>query len=106
NFKAYTLSLMFVVKDEVLLFAITLEERADFQEKLVAERAGFEEKLTAERQLMQQTLMETLKSIGFSQTPTETKKVVDECSPKVIVDGSVKGSCSVAPANIKEDSDS
>ncbi|MCI41692.1 Ulp1 protease family carboxy-terminal domain protein, partial [Trifolium medium] len=81
-------------------------ERADFQEKLAAERAGFEEKLATQHQLMQQTMMETLKSIGFSQTPSETKKVVEDCSPKVIEHGSVKGSCSVAAANIKEDSDS
>ncbi|MCI24210.1 Ulp1 protease family carboxy-terminal domain protein, partial [Trifolium medium] len=72
---------VFVVKDDVLLLAITLEER----------------------KLMQQSLMETLKSIGFSQTAYETKKVVEECSPKVIVNGSVKVSCSAAPANIKGD---
>jgi hypothetical protein len=57
--------------------------------------------LVAERQAM----METLKSMGFSQVASPTKQVVEECSPKHIGNGSVKASCSVAPANIKEVSD-
>ncbi|KAK2398737.1 hypothetical protein QL285_048651 [Trifolium repens] len=64
-------------------------------------RAEFENKLVAERQAM----METLKSMGFSQTASPAKQVVEECSPKHIGNGSVKASCSVAPANIKEVSD-
>ncbi|KAK2444970.1 hypothetical protein QL285_015953 [Trifolium repens] len=55
-------------------------------------------RLVAERQAM----METLKSMGFSQAASPTKQVVEECSPKHIGNGSVKASCSVAPANIKE----
>ncbi|KAK2375798.1 hypothetical protein QL285_076664 [Trifolium repens] len=68
--------------------------RAEFETTL-------ENKLVAERQAM----METLKSMGFSQVASPTKQVVEECSPKHIGNGSVKASCSVAPANIKEVSD-
>ncbi|GAU47822.1 hypothetical protein TSUD_188930 [Trifolium subterraneum] len=78
------------------------EQLSQLETKL---KADFEEKLVVERQLMQQSFMETLKSIDFSPTASQTKQVVEECSPKDIVNGSVKASCSVAPANIKEDSD-
>jgi hypothetical protein len=66
-----------------------------------------EAKLKAgEKLLGERSLMETLKPVGLSQTTSQTKQLVEECSPKVIVNGSVKGSCSTAPANIKEDSNS
>ncbi|GAU41485.1 hypothetical protein TSUD_239610 [Trifolium subterraneum] len=78
------------------------EQLSQLETKL---KADFEEKLVVERQLMQQSFMEILKSIGFSPTATQTKQVVEECSPKDIVNGSVKASCSVAPSSIKEDSD-
>jgi hypothetical protein len=64
-------------------------------------RAEFEDKLVKERQLM----METLKSMGFSQPAPQANQVVEECSPIHIGNGSVKASCSAAPIKIKEVSD-
>ncbi|KAK2402718.1 hypothetical protein QL285_052213 [Trifolium repens] len=64
-------------------------------------RAEFEDKLVKERQLM----METLKSMGFSQPASQANQVVEECSPIHIGNGSVKASCSAAPIKIKEVSD-
>ncbi|GAU44845.1 hypothetical protein TSUD_400460 [Trifolium subterraneum] len=70
-------------------------------------RAEFEEKIVEERQIMRKTMMETLKSVAFSQNVSPTKQVVDDCSPKHVAGNydSMKASCSVAPANIKEDLD-
>ncbi|PNX55572.1 hypothetical protein L195_g049201 [Trifolium pratense] len=80
------------------------EQLSQLEEKI---RAEFEEKMAEEHQLMQKTMMETLKSIGFSQNASPTKQVVDDWSPKHVVGNydSVKASCSAAPTNIKEDLD-
>jgi hypothetical protein len=64
-------------------------------------RAEFEDKLVKERQLM----METLKSMGFSQPAPQANQVVEECSPIHIGNGSVKASCSAVPIKIREVSD-
>ncbi|PNX57254.1 hypothetical protein L195_g058600, partial [Trifolium pratense] len=80
------------------------EQLSQLEEKL---RAEFEEKMAEERQLMQKTMMETLKSVGFSQNASPTKQVVDDSSPKHVAGNydSMKASCSAAPTNIKEDLD-
>jgi hypothetical protein len=57
--------------------------------------------LAEERKAMQQTFMETLKSMGFSQ-PLETNKEVVQSCQKVVVDGSTKASCSAAKGSAKE----
>ncbi|CAJ2642138.1 unnamed protein product [Trifolium pratense] len=77
---------------------------SQLEEKL---RAEFEEKMAEERQLMQKTMMETLKSVGFSQNASPTKQVVDDSSPKHVAGNydSMKASCFAAPTNIKEDLD-
>lgn len=64
--------------------------------------AEFEQKMSVERQLMQQTFMETLKSMGFTQT-SQTNKEIDLCPTKVVI-GSTKGSCTAAPDNHTKDS--
>ncbi|XP_045810691.1 uncharacterized protein LOC123905096 [Trifolium pratense] len=63
--------------------------------------------MAEERQLMQKTMMETLKSVGFFQNASPTKQVVDDSSPKHVAGNydSMKASCSAAPTNIKEDLD-
>ncbi|CAJ2662314.1 unnamed protein product [Trifolium pratense] len=70
-------------------------------------RAEFEEKMVVERQMMQKAMLDTLKSAGFSQNASPTKQQVDNCSPIDIAGNfdSMKASCSVAPANMKEDLD-
>ncbi|GAU51988.1 hypothetical protein TSUD_417900 [Trifolium subterraneum] len=70
-------------------------------------RAEFQEKLVEERQMMQKTVMETFKSVGILQHVSPTKQVVDDRSPPPVAGNydSMKASCSVAPANIKEDLD-
>jgi hypothetical protein len=57
--------------------------------------------LAEERKAMQQTFLETLKSMGFSQ-PLETNKEVVQSCQKVVVDGSAKASCSAAKGSAKE----
>lgn len=61
-------------------------------------RAELEEKLVEERKMFQQSLMETLKSMGLSQSTGDIK-----CIQKLeIIDGSGKGSCSAAKGSTKE----
>jgi type VI protein secretion system component Hcp len=65
--------------------------KSDLDKKFAEERKIFAE----ERKMMQQSFMDTLKSMGLSQT-LEINKVIEPASPKVVVTGSAKGSCSPA----------
>ncbi|KAK2397122.1 hypothetical protein QL285_058735 [Trifolium repens] len=76
-------------------------DHIDVQEELAQIRSDFDHKLAEERKAMQQTFMETLKSMGFSQ-PLETNKEVVQSCQKVVVDGSAKASCSAAKGSAKE----
>ncbi|PNX89207.1 hypothetical protein L195_g045324 [Trifolium pratense] len=72
------------------------EQLAEFKADM---EAKFEEKLAQERKMMQDSLMETLKSMGLSQTSDTNNKVIEPeaQNDKLIVTGSAKGSCSPAP---------
>ena len=65
------------------------EQLATMEAKL---RAEFEEKFAEECRMYQQSLMETLKSMGLSKS-TENIKCIKEMG---YVDGSGRGSCSAA----------
>ncbi|MCI22555.1 Ulp1 protease family carboxy-terminal domain protein, partial [Trifolium medium] len=61
--------------------------------------AKFEEKFAQERKMMQDSLMETLRSMDLSQTSETNNKVIEPeaQNDKLVVTGSAKGSCSAAP---------
>ncbi|KAK2390396.1 hypothetical protein QL285_063942 [Trifolium repens] len=58
-------------------------DHIDVQEELAQIRSDFDHKLAEERKAMQQTFMETLKSMGFSQ-PLETNNEVVQSCQKVV----------------------
>ncbi|CAJ2652575.1 unnamed protein product [Trifolium pratense] len=81
----------------------------DVKEQLAAFKADleakFEEKLAQERKMMQDSLMETLKSMGLSQTSdTNNRVMVPEAqTEQLVVTGSAKGSCSPAPVKMQNE---
>ncbi|XP_045788571.1 uncharacterized protein LOC123910125 [Trifolium pratense] len=81
----------------------------DVKEQLAAFKADleakFEEKLAQERKMMQDSLMETLKSMGLSQTSDTNNRVMvpEACAEQVVVTGSAKGSCSPAPVKMQNE---
>jgi len=54
------------------------------------------------QELMQKTFMETLKTMGLSNTSQKNKQI-EPCSVKIVVLGSAKGPCSPAQQNHKDD---
>ncbi|CAJ2640733.1 unnamed protein product [Trifolium pratense] len=87
------------VKEQLAAFKADME--AKFEEKLAQER----KMLAQERKMMQDSLMETLKSMGLSQTSdTNNKVMVPEAqTDKLVVTGSAKGSCSPAPVKTQNE---
>ncbi|KAK2357158.1 hypothetical protein QL285_094458 [Trifolium repens] len=81
------------VQEQIAQIISNVEARikSDLDKKFAEERKIFAE----ERKMMQQSFMDTLKSMGLSQT-LEINKVIEPASPKVVVTGSAKGSCSPA----------
>jgi hypothetical protein len=81
------------VQEQIAQIISNVEARikSDLDKKFAEERKIFAE----ERKMMQQSFMDMLKSMGLSQT-LEINKVIEPASPKVVVTGSAKGSCSPA----------
>ncbi|CAK8534325.1 unnamed protein product [Lathyrus sativus] len=77
------------------------EQFAQFSSELEAKlRANFDQKLAEERKAMEQSFMDTLRSMGLSQQITENN---NKCIVQwEVVDGSGKGSCSAAKVSTKE----
>ena len=75
------------------------EQLAQISSELEAKfTARLEEKLAAERQVWEKSFMDTLKSMGISQSIDNNK-----CIEKMeVVDGSGKGSCSAAKGSTKD----
>jgi aspartate-semialdehyde dehydrogenase len=88
------------VQEQIAQITSNVEARikSDLDKKFAEERKMIEEErkmFAEERKMMQQSFMDTLKSMGLSQT-SEINKVIEPASPKVVVTGSAKGSCSPA----------
>ncbi|GAU27908.1 hypothetical protein TSUD_160030 [Trifolium subterraneum] len=71
----------------------------DVKEQLAELEAKFEKTLVEERKLMQEEIMNTLRSMGLSQTSATSNKDIEPevQNDKLVVTGSAKGSCSAAP---------
>jgi hypothetical protein len=97
------------VQEQIAQITSNVEARikSDLDKKFAEERKMIEEErkmFAEERKMMQQSFMDTLKSMGLSQT-SEINKVNEPASPKVVVTGSAKGSCSPAYEKDKQDVD-
>ncbi|GAU13008.1 hypothetical protein TSUD_173080 [Trifolium subterraneum] len=70
----------------------------DVKEQIAELEAKVEKKLVEERKLMQEEMMNTLRSMGLSQTSATSNKVIEPelQNDKLVVTGSAKGSCSAA----------
>jgi hypothetical protein len=91
------------VEEQITQITINVEAkiRADLEKKFAEERKMFAE----ERQRMEQSFMDTLKSMGLSQSSDMNKQAEPACTKLVAVTGSGKGSCSAAHEKDKQDID-
>ncbi|KAK2364803.1 hypothetical protein QL285_089634 [Trifolium repens] len=90
-------------EEQITQITINVEAkiRADLEKKFAEERKMFAE----ERQRMEQSFMDTLKSMGLSQSSDMNKQAEPACTKLVAVTGSGKGSCSAAHEKDKQDID-